>query len=338
MMIWSGGADAPANKQERIYISVVIPSYNSAATISRCLEALERQEGVNVPYEVIVVDSSNDATPQMIRERFPWARLIHRDAKTPVGAARNIGIQAARGEIIAFYDADTVADAHWLAEISGQWAASNGQYIGIGGAVANGNPECVTGWISYLIEFLAYHPGSPRREVRGMPGCTATYHRRAFAEYGLYHNESYAGDDDLYNWQLIQAGETLLFEPRIRVSHLNRNGLRRNLRHVRHIANGVAVVRLKHSVVGAEWVRRARLLAPAYWLVRVARIFWRTLRYDPANAWRLIYTLPLAALGLIWFALGEFDALRATDDQGRMTKDESDSSFVVRHSSSTGNI
>ncbi|MEJ2628621.1 MAG: glycosyltransferase, partial [bacterium] len=67
------------------FCSVIIPSYNSENTIGKTLDALERMETKH-PYEVIVVDSSADKTPNMVKEQYPWVQLIHLEEQTYPGS------------------------------------------------------------------------------------------------------------------------------------------------------------------------------------------------------------------------------------------------------------
>jgi cellulose synthase/poly-beta-1,6-N-acetylglucosamine synthase-like glycosyltransferase len=85
-------------------VSVVIPAYNAAATITRALGSVF---GQTVPAtEIIVVDDgSTDATAAVVGEFAPAVTLIQQP-NGGVGAARNRGVEAARGEWIAFLDAD----------------------------------------------------------------------------------------------------------------------------------------------------------------------------------------------------------------------------------------
>ncbi|RMH51769.1 MAG: glycosyltransferase [Zetaproteobacteria bacterium] len=85
-------------------VSVIVPVYNYGAYIARALESLFRQSHRNL--EIIVVDDgSTDDTPQILArygDRIRWVRQENRGA----AAARNRGIGMARGEYIAFLDAD----------------------------------------------------------------------------------------------------------------------------------------------------------------------------------------------------------------------------------------
>ena len=87
-------------------ISVIIPTHNRAETLGRALDGVLAQ--TLAPMEVIVVDdASNDGTAAMVRAmQDPRIRLIRHDVNRGAGAARNTGVAAARGELIAFQDSD----------------------------------------------------------------------------------------------------------------------------------------------------------------------------------------------------------------------------------------
>jgi glycosyltransferase involved in cell wall biosynthesis len=82
-------------------LSIVIPHRNDPFRLARCLAALAPQRDGGV--EVIVVDDGSDGVP----ETPSWVRLI-RQAQAGAGPARNRGVAAAKGEVIAFVDADCV--------------------------------------------------------------------------------------------------------------------------------------------------------------------------------------------------------------------------------------
>jgi glycosyltransferase involved in cell wall biosynthesis len=91
-------------------VSVIIPTYNRAATIERAINSVLAQTWR--PVEIIVVDSrSKDNTVELLKQYGDKVQLISQEKNGP-GAARNAGIQAARGEIISFLDSDD----EWLPE------------------------------------------------------------------------------------------------------------------------------------------------------------------------------------------------------------------------------
>jgi glycosyltransferase involved in cell wall biosynthesis len=95
-------------------VSVVVPVRNGAADIGDCLDAIAAQHAAPA-FEVVVVDNGSvDGTPDIVRRDHPDARLVleHRPGSY---AARNAGIAAAAGHILAFTDADCTPDPGWLA-------------------------------------------------------------------------------------------------------------------------------------------------------------------------------------------------------------------------------
>jgi glycosyltransferase involved in cell wall biosynthesis len=97
-------------------VSVVVIVLNGAPSIRRCLEALARQSYPLDRYEIIVVDNgSNDGTVELA-EQYP-VRIVH-EAKRGYAPARNAGVKAAAGEIVAFTDVDCVAEPDWLWELT----------------------------------------------------------------------------------------------------------------------------------------------------------------------------------------------------------------------------
>jgi glycosyltransferase involved in cell wall biosynthesis len=102
-------------------MSIVIPAYNAEKTIGQTLAALERLDFERHRFEVLVVDDgSTDATPKILsafaRRTNLDFQVIHKDRGRDFGpgVARNLGVRAARGSIIAFTDADCVPDLDWL--------------------------------------------------------------------------------------------------------------------------------------------------------------------------------------------------------------------------------
>lgn len=95
-------------------VSVVIPAYNAQAQIGETLKALRAQAGIG-DFEIVVADNaSTDATAQIALDY--GAKVVHESTRGPA-AARNCGLRAASGEIVAHLDADTVPSRRWLCEL-----------------------------------------------------------------------------------------------------------------------------------------------------------------------------------------------------------------------------
>lgn len=95
-------------------VSLVIPAYNEAQDIQRCLEAIASQSVR--PYEVIVVDNNSTDETAKIAKSFPCVRLIN-EKRQGVVFARDTGFNAARGDIIGRIDVDTVLPEDWVKNV-----------------------------------------------------------------------------------------------------------------------------------------------------------------------------------------------------------------------------
>lgn len=203
-------------------ISVVIPTYNEQDKIRNCLTSIFAQQ-TSHSFEVIVVDSSKDDTPGIVRREFPDVKLIHREQQTFAAEARNIGIEHASGIIVAFIDADCVADIHWINSIAGLEGCD---HPAVGGAISLNSPTTIAGAALFGIEFSEYGPGSPGREIRWLPSCNLAVKRAALEQHGVFPTHMQASEDMLFTRQLMQrSGKTLQFDPQMRIHHSNRNNL-----------------------------------------------------------------------------------------------------------------
>jgi len=100
--------------------SVVVPMRNAATRIGELLDALEGQQG-SPEFEVVLVDDgSEDGTPERVRARGGATRLLEGPQRGPA-AARNRGLDEARGERIAFLGDDTLPEPDWLARHDAAW-------------------------------------------------------------------------------------------------------------------------------------------------------------------------------------------------------------------------
>jgi glycosyltransferase involved in cell wall biosynthesis len=94
--------------------SVIVPARNAGATIGRTLDALADQDFKH-PFEVIVVDDGSSDSTAEIAERAPHVSVV-RQAGAGAASARNRGVEASTGRLLAFTDSDCVPQPAWLRE------------------------------------------------------------------------------------------------------------------------------------------------------------------------------------------------------------------------------
>ena len=267
-------------EQQRLSATVLVPSYNAAATIRATLSSLLAQDFME-PYEVMVVDSSSDETPHIVASEFPTIRLIHLEQQTDPGTARNLGITHANGEVIACTDADCIAPRDWLEQMV---AAQRAGHQVVGGAIEIGNPESLVAWAGYLGEFREWLPTGRARLVSHVPTCNVSYHRSVFVRFGGFPTRFYPQEDLLFHWRLAQHGVPMWFSPTICVRHVHRTTWRAYSQHLRRIGNITARV-LKLTNGDGVFLTRYPVLAvlavPVLPLVKWLRTIGAFISRDP---------------------------------------------------------
>ena len=207
------------------FVSVIVPVYNDPERLERCLQALENQTYATSSYEVIVVDNASDESITPIVGRFPHALSAH-ESRPSSYAARNTGLASARGDVIAFTDADCVPSPSWIER-----------------GVANllGTPNC--GLVAGKIEIFFKDPARPtgvelyegltalpqRKFVEvGRFGATANIFtlRSVFERVGLFDAETKSGGDVEWSQRVSNAGYSLIYADDASVAHPARHSLR----------------------------------------------------------------------------------------------------------------
>lgn len=291
--------------QGKIKYSIIIPSYNSEATIVACLESLLAQADLEKT-EIILVDSSEDATPKLVEESFPEVHFFHFDERKGAGLARNIGMEHASGEVYLFIDSDCIAAPDWYSRMTG--AHEEHDYAGVGGCVVNGNPQSLVSWAGYFMEFSHFFPrNSAKQLVNHIPTCNVSYKKRAFERNGMFPLNMYPVEDRVFNEKLKLQGERILFDSCIRVRHFHRSTVKDFLRHQKIIGWGSARMRMREGFRTSFLAKSPLLLPvvlPSLFFVRLGLIMGRVLARKPGYFPLWLASSPLYAAGLVSWLFG----------------------------------
>ncbi len=279
-------------------ISVVVCSHNGESTLRECLEGLRRLQYPN--FEVIVVnDGSTDATDEIVRE-YGFRQISTENRGLSV--ARNIGMEAATGEIIAYTDSDCWPDPHWLTYLAGTFLATD--YVGVGG------PNLAPPGDGHIAECVANAPGGPvhvllsDQEAEHIPGCNMAFRKSCLQTIdGFDPQFRTAGDDVDVCWRLQEQGWKLGFSPAAVVWHHRRNSVRAYWKQQKGYGKAEALLERKwpdkYNAAGhLTWAGRVyasghpRILG---WANRIYQGIWGTapfqILYEPAP--NTILSLPL---------------------------------------------
>jgi GT2 family glycosyltransferase len=252
-------------------VSVVVASFNGARTLKSCLDSLE---ALNYPdYEIILVDDGSSDSTSQVAAQHPKVRYFRHETNRGLSVARNTGIAAATGEVVAFIDADCRADEDWLHYLIGDLL--NSEFAGIGG------PNLLPPEDSAVAAAVMASPGGPAhvmltdRQAEHVPGCNMAFFKWALDQAGGFDPIfRQAGDDVDLCWRVQQAGCKIGFSPAGFVWHYRRSTVGAYLRQQHGYGEAEALLVRKHpeyfnGLGGSIWRGRIYSAARAgLWLQR----------------------------------------------------------------------
>lgn len=210
-------------------VSVLIITLNRPDWLQKCLECLHAQSPP--PDQILVVDSSPDDRTAEVVAGFPDVLYL----RNPNGfgrmtASRNIGLQSATGDILAFLDDDAFAHPGWLSALKEGFC--DPKVGAVGGRALNNQPGEATRGVEEIGQLkpngaltgnFAADPGKII-EVRHVMGCNMAFRREVVAQLGGFR-EDYGGisgvrEDTDMCLRVGQLGYKILFVPAACVDHL----------------------------------------------------------------------------------------------------------------------
>ncbi len=211
----------PAPPPDRL-VSVIVPVYNRAHEIGACLASLLALDHPRI--EIIAADdgSTDDTVSAVRRHGVNIAALSCNQGQS---AARNAGVRAANGDIIAFTDSDCIADPGWISELIPFF--EDPRIALVGGFV----DACYTA--SALDRYEAVKSplnmgdkpviGAGRESVLYVPACNMLVRKEAFDQVGGFDETRRVGEDVDLCWRLKKQGWRIMYVPRGVVRHKHRN-------------------------------------------------------------------------------------------------------------------
>ena len=303
-------------------VSVVVCAYNAASTIDDCLDSLSNLTYPRVE-TIVVNDGSCDATVSLARQHTD-VRVID----VPNGglsAARNSGLAAAAGKIVAYTDADCRVDADWLTYLV--------QPILVSDVVGAGGPNITPPDDSWVSQCVARAPGEPThvmlndRIAEHVPGCNMAFRRDALLAINGF-NPVYvcAGDDVDICWRFQANKLRIGFAPSAVVWHHRRPSVLAYWRQQVGYGEGEAWLEAHHpeKFLSGQMMWRGRIYSQFPFLStvserRVNTGVWGTAAFPSvystqAHQWHLLPHSPLwMAMSLALLFVGVFGPLARMD-------------------------
>jgi GT2 family glycosyltransferase len=184
-----------------------------------------------------------------------------------------------------------------------------GQYAAIGGSTANGTPRSLSGLIGYLAEFKEFMPEAPERVSATVPTANIAYRRETLERFGMFDDRMFMAEDILLHWKMHTAGECILFDPAIEVTHLNRTGWREVLAYQIPLGRSSAMARRLGGLRGTVLLNH-RVLIVLMPFVRTARAAEWLARYDLKKFFLFLLIWPLYFLAMSFWSFGFFREAR----------------------------
>ncbi|TAK96940.1 MAG: glycosyltransferase, partial [Verrucomicrobia bacterium] len=304
-------------------VSVIVCSRNGSRTICDTFAGLQKLDYPD--FEVIVVDDgSSDNTALLAKHYgFPVINTSSRGLSSALPGkenghdwvitkpnrglsnARNLGLEAATGEIVAYIDDDAYPDPHWLRYLVAAFLNPRTEkYAGVGG------PNLAPPGDGLIADCVAHAPGGPihvlltNRKAEHIPGCNMAFRRVALKAIGGFDPQFHvAGDDVDLCWRLQKEGWNLGYSPAALVWHHRRNSVLTYWKQQRGYGKAEAMLERKwpekYNAVGhSVWSGRIYTNGLTYLGWRVRRIYhgqWGTAPfqslYEPAP--NLVESLPM---------------------------------------------
>ena len=230
----------------KLLISVVVPSHNEEKYIGKCLQSLKNQSLEKSKFEIIVVDNASTDKTAKIAKRFNVK--VVKEKRLGVGYARQKGLENAKGEIVAFTDADTVLPKHWLKRIL-QDFSKNSKAVAVFGQnfFVDDEGRRRPHWLFYKFmnsyTKLILRLGKP---MIGGANCAAK--REALLSVGSFDERYQISEDLMIGQKLIKKGE-IIYNPSNIVYTSFRAIERSFLSHIRGALDHIRVVWLKKDLV-----------------------------------------------------------------------------------------
>lgn len=220
------------------YLTIIIPTYKDWERLQICLDALAMQTYSSVCFEIIVINNDSFTNPPKSL-RLPSNATIVNEDKAGSYAARNKGLQIAKGDVIAFTDSDCIPNFDWL-ENAATFLLKSEEHHRVTGPVSFFKDERGS-WLAWRIDQLI----SFRQKENVINGVSVTANlivkRTLFDDVGLFNQELMSGGDFEWNRRATEKKYQLAYLDGVEVLHPARVSLSEVLIKLRRITGGEMV-------------------------------------------------------------------------------------------------
>lgn len=224
-------------------VSVIIPTYRDWERLALCLDALHRQSYPSSLIDILVVNN-DPATPPPASLALPTNARMIQEASPGSYAARNRGLEEAKGDLIGFTDSDCIPEPDWVANAAAEAANQKDDSFRITGPVRLFR-KAGESWMAWKFESITAF--NQKHNVRNGVAVTANLFvsRAVFKQVGKFDAELFSGGDIAWNRLASQKGVALAYSDAVVVNHPAR-------------ATMGEIISKSRRVFGGEFVRAQR--------------------------------------------------------------------------------
>jgi len=205
-------------------VSIIVPVFNGETSINACIESLLKQDYPKDKVEIVIVDNgSTDKTCDLVRN-YP-VTLIKENKKKGSYAARNKGIRSATGEILAFTDADCIADTAWVSKAV---EAFTDEKVGcVAGSICSGETFNAVQLFLAMKQTLS-QDGTMNHFFMSYPQtANAFYEKKIFDLIGLFEENWVSGGDADLAWRMkIETDYQIRYVGVAMIYHMHRTNVK----------------------------------------------------------------------------------------------------------------
>jgi len=245
---------------KKIFISLLIPTYNEEHFIISCLDSLLKQTMASSKYEILVIDGgSTDKTRELVsswKTSHPEVNLeIVDNPKRITPCAFNAGIKSASGEYVTLFGAHSIVGPDFLGKVV-ETFESHPEVDACGGVVHTTYYDMNK--ISKAIAYIWQHPFGVGRGMRtpsnvkeGYATAVAkiTYKKKIFNEIGLFDPQFIRNQDNDMNFRLTDYGGKIWLNPAIETTYFSRSSVSKMLKTAFYNSYFHSLFLKKHHVI-----------------------------------------------------------------------------------------
>ncbi len=222
--LWNALEDVLPARDRYRKVSVVVCTYNRRADLERCLDYLAYQSSPS--FEVVVVDGpSTDGTKELLAEWEGRVKIVHNPERN-LSVSRNLGADAAAGDIVAYIDDDAIPFADWVDTLLREFNQRPATTAALGG------PAYLAGSLKFQVEDIAFNKFAEAWAnvdsdkigkdgwVRSLLGTNTAFSRSYLQEVGGFDEQyDYFLDESDLTFRLQSHGALVAYCPDLYLRH-----------------------------------------------------------------------------------------------------------------------